>query len=210
MIRWITFGSILCFVLAAPPADLFAQASPYGYGSNPNASGVDPRVRRAYRERAVAIIGPTPTARDFVETQGDEAVVAIFACSRPVAVKLVEFYASGELGKLPRPCDLLRVIAQPRHGDDVARWAIAHAGELADTDSFDAYLLSPLDYALGLRQLETGAAEARARRLNMAAMATRSGAPPLSQDEKLALFGGAGLLLIVLVVWWRRRQASMW
>jgi len=209
MIRWVTFCGVLCFVLAAvPAADLFAQSNPYANRSNPYApgaeSGVDPRVRRAYREKAVATVGPN--ARDFVETQGDEAVAAIFACSRPVAVKLAEFHASGEMGKLPRPRDLLRVIAQPRHGDDVALWAIHHAGELADTDSFDAYLLSPLDYALGLKQLEAGAAEARARRLNQAAMAM---APQLSADEKLVLVGGIGFLVIVGLLLWRRRQARV-
>ena len=173
MIRWITLGSVLCFLMAASPADLFAQFNPYGNRSNPYGPDADPRVRRAYREKAVATVGPN--ARDFVETQGDEAVAAIFACSRPVAVKLAEFHASGEMGKLPRPRDLLRVIAQPRHGDDVALWAIHHAGELTDTDSFDAYLISPLDYALGLKQLAAGAAEARARRLNQAAMTTTPG-----------------------------------
>ena len=182
MIRRVTWGSVLCLLVAASPADLFAQFNPYGNWSNPYGSGADPRVRRAYREQAVAKVGPI--ARDFVETQGDEAVAAIFACSRPVAVRLAEFHASGEMGKLLRPRDLLRVIAQPRHGDDVALWAIAHAGELADTDSFDAYLLSPLDYALGLKQLATGAADARARRLNQVAMKTTFWAQHLFKWQK--------------------------
>ena len=133
--------------MAASPADLFGQFNPYGNRSNPYAPGADPRVRRAYREQAVAVVGPI--ARDFVETHGEEAVAAIFACSRPVAVKLAEFHASGELGKLPRPRDLLRVIAQPRHGDDVALWAIHHARELTDMDSFDAYLHQPAGLRAG-------------------------------------------------------------
>ena len=107
MIRWIAFGSVLCLIMAASPAGLFAQANPYGNISNPYRPGADPRVRRAYREKAVAAVGG-PHARDFVETHGDEAVAAIFACSKPVALKLAEFHASGELGKLPRPRDLLR------------------------------------------------------------------------------------------------------
>src|SRR5579871_53297 len=99
MIRWFTCGGLLCLLMAAEPAELFGQLGPHG--DNPYALGIDPRVRRAWRERAVAIIGPR--ARDFVETQGDEAVAALFACSRPVAVKLVEFHNSGGLDKLPRP-----------------------------------------------------------------------------------------------------------
>ena len=161
-------------------------------------------MRRAYREKAVAAVGPN--ARDFVETQGDEAVAAIFACSRPVAVKLAEFHASGEMAKLPRPRDLLRVIAQPRHGDDVALWAIHHAGELSDTDSFDAYLISPLEYALGLKRLAAGAAEVRARRLNQAATTAATWAVALSANEKLGIAVGVGFLVIVGLLLWRRKQ----
>jgi hypothetical protein len=206
MIRWATFGCVLCFLMAAQPADLFGQVNPFGNRSNYETS-TDPRARRAYRERAVATVGPV--AREFVETQGDEAVAAIFACSRPVAVKLAEFYACGDLGKLPRPRDLLRVIAQPGHGNDVALWAIQHAGELTDTDAFDAYLLTPLDYALGLKDLAAGAAEARARRLSQAAMATAPAAAPLSAGEKLAFAGVVGSLVIGGYLLWRRKQASM-
>jgi hypothetical protein len=206
MIRAVTSGSVLWFLMAATPADLFAQFNPYGNRFNPYVrpaeASADPRIRRAYREQAVAAVGPG--ARDFVETHGDEAVAAIFACSKPVAVKLAEFHACGELGKLPRPRDLLRVIAQPRHGDDVALWAIYHARELSDTDSFDAYVLSPLEYALGLKQLAAGAAEARARRLNQAAMTT-----PQPVDERVVIAGGAGFLVIVALLLWRRKQSSM-
>ena len=110
MIRWFALGSVMCLFMAASPGDLFAQFNPYGNRFNPYGPEGDPRMRRAYREKAVAIVGPN--GRDFVETQGDEAVAAIFACSRPVAEKLAEFHASGEMAKLPRPRDLLRVIAQ--------------------------------------------------------------------------------------------------
>jgi hypothetical protein len=210
MIRCVTLGGVFCILMAAPSAGLFAQFNPYGNRSNPYApgaeSGVDPRVRRAYREKAVAIVGPN--SRDFVETHGDEAVAALFACTKPVAVKLAEFHVTGEMGKLPRPRDLLRVIAQPRHGDDVALWAIQHAGELGDVDCFDAYLLSPLDYALGLKPLEAGAAEARARRLNLAVM-TRTPAAPLSDEQKLAIACSVGFLVIVGILLWRRKQSSM-
>jgi len=189
MIRCITFGSVLCFLLAASPAQLFGQW------------GGDPRMRRAHRERAVAIVGPG--ARDFVETHGDQAVAAIFACSKPVAVKLAEFHACGELDRLIRPRDLLWVIAQPGNGNDVALWAIYHSNELFDRDAFDAYLLSPMEYAMGLKDIATGAAEARARRLNQA-VASR----PLTHDEKVGLAGLAGCLAIVGFLYWRRRRQS--
>ena len=121
--------------------------------------GRRPAGHRARREKAVAKAGPI--SRDFVETEGDEAVAAIFACSKPVAGQLAEFYATGGLGRMPRPGDLLRAIALPGNGDDVARWAIRQASELEDTDSFEAYVQSPLEYTCGLKQLAAGAAEAR-------------------------------------------------
>ena len=136
------WGSFLYCLMATAPASLFAQVNPYTNRFNPYASAVesnpDPRARRAQREKAVAVVGPK--ARDFVESRGEEAVAAIFAVSKPVAEKLAEFHASGEMAKLPRPQDLLRIIARPGHGDDVALWAIAHVRELSDVDSFDAYL----------------------------------------------------------------------
>jgi hypothetical protein len=205
MKRWITFCAVLCFLMAALPVELFGQFNPYG--PNPYGPNADPRLRRAHREQAVANVGPK--ARDFVEAQGDEAVAAIFACSRPVALKLAEFHSSGELGKLPRPRDLLYVIAQPGHGDDVALWAIGHARELSDVDSFDAYVISPLDYALGLKALATGAAEARARRLNQAAMTTRPWAALSPDDKRVIVIGGVGVLVVAGIVLLRRRQASM-
>ena len=154
----------------------------------------------------MAVVGPN--AREFVEKQGDFAVAAIFACSRPVAVKLVQFYSSGDLDELPRPTDLLRAIAQPGNGDDVAIWAIRHAGELTDKDSFDAFVRSPLDYALGLKQLAAGTAEVRAWRLNQAAMTTTtpSRAVPLSDDQKLGIAAAAGVALVGFLIWRRRNS----
>jgi hypothetical protein len=202
MKRWMTLGGVLCFVMAAPPDNLFAQFNPYGNNRyDPYAASADPRLRRAWREQAVAEVGPV--ARDFVETMGDDAVAAIFACSRPVAVMLAEYFNSGGMGKLPRPRGLLWVIGQPRHGDDVAVWAIHHAAELADVDSFDAYLISPLDYAMELKPLAAGAAEVRERR-NQAATAGATTA-----KERMVIAGGAGILIIVGLLLWRRKRHSV-
>jgi hypothetical protein len=208
MIRLHTLIGVLCFAVAASPAHLFAQ-----FGNS--APGADPRTRRAAREQVVASVGPI--ARDFVETHGDEAVAALFACSKPVAVKLAQFHASGELGKLARPRDLLLAIARPGCGDDVTVWAIGHVGELADRDSFDAYLINPLEYAMGLKPLATGTAEVRARRLQQAAMPIRPVAAPqansweqMPPETKLGITGGIFLIGAVAIVMWRRRQAAGW
>ena len=126
-----------------------------------------------------------------------------------MAVKLCEFHASGEMGKLPRPRDLLRVIAQPRHGDDVALWAIDHARELTDMDCFDAYLLNPLEYALGLKQLAAGAAEARAWRLNQAANAHMPAPAWHTGNEGLLIAGAVGFVVIVALLLRRRKQSPV-
>ena len=117
-----------------------------------------------------------PAGRDFVEAHGEEAVAAVSRCSKDVAVKLAEFHAGGGLDKLPRPDDLPRAIARPGNGDDVCLWAIKHHEELEDADGFEAYVEDPLEYALGLKKLAAGAAEARARR--QAALAAPPRPPP--------------------------------
>ncbi len=57
----------------------------------------------------------------------------------------------------------------------MALWAFAHVGELTDLDSFDAYLLDPLSYAMALKNLEQGVAEVRDRRLGRTAAPNRGG-----------------------------------
>ncbi|HVS39336.1 MAG TPA: hypothetical protein VMS17_27510 [Gemmataceae bacterium] len=210
----LTIGVGLVWVFAAAPAGLFAQfnagAGGLGASARPNLSAADPRARRAWREQAVARAGPA--ARDFVEAMGDDAVAAVFACSPPAAAKLAEFYASGGLGRLPRPADLLRAVAQPGAGDDVCLWAMQHAGELEDADAFEAYVESPLEYALGLKPLAAGAAEARARRLNPVAAAPPAAPaalalPPVSTNELILL--GCGVLILIALWVYRRRQKQL-
>jgi hypothetical protein len=189
-------------------------------GVYPQYKSDDPRTRRANREKAVAMTGPI--AREFVETYGDEAVAAIFASSKAVAVKLAEFHASGELGKLPRPVDFLRVIANPRLPDDAANWAILHADELHDTDSFNAYLANPLEYALGLKQLKAGAAEARAKRLNLTPPVTPEATTTptattkllsrfdsLTSDDRVGITACICLAMLTLVAIWRNKRSPI-
>jgi hypothetical protein len=215
MIRCTPILGVLCLLTAATPARLHAQFNPYQSGNNPyvnnpygngsNGSWTDPRYRRSLREKAVAKVGPV--ARDFVEAMGDDAVAAIFACPAQVGEKLARWHASGELGKLPRPRDLLRVIAQPGHGADVALWAIQHTAELMAIDNLDAYLQMPLEYALGLKSLAAGAAEARARRFSQPApVPARQLTLPPWADEKTVTIGVVGFLVIVALLLFRRRR----
>src|SRR5579862_6128230 len=104
---------VLLLLLAFSPSRVLAQYRPY---APPNTAFNDARARRANRDRAAAAVG-TPEARSFVESYyGDQACAAIFACSQPVAQKLAEFHASGDLDRLPKPYELLQVIGFK--GDD--------------------------------------------------------------------------------------------
>lgn len=185
-------------VLALAPL-LLAQFNPYAPFVPVD---TDPRARRALRERAVAYAGVE--SREFVETLGDPAVAALFACSQAGARKLVEFHNAGRLARLPRPADLLRVIAQPGHGDDVVIYALQAENELTDVDHFDAYLLNPLEYAYGLRRLSEGAVEARARRLSAQAAA----APWQVALDGQKMAAGAAILGLILLLWWRRHHGA--
>jgi hypothetical protein len=189
------------------------------YGYNPFApvnAQQDPRVRRALRETAVAYAGEN--SRGFVEKYGDDAVAAISACSQGGARKLVEFYNSGALGKLPRPSDLLKIIALPGNGDDVVMWVVQpeHARQLTDVDNFAAVCLSPLEYVFALKPLEQGAAEARARRLAAQAAVTpapqpqqpQQQSPQIAVDSRLLGVIGGGIVLLLVIVAWKRRQSG--
>jgi hypothetical protein len=83
---------------------------------------------------------------------GDEGSIALLMCSQNVATQLAAFHASGNLGRLHRPRDLLRLIARPDCRDGMALWVMSHP-ELADPEVCNAFLTSPLEYALGLKQL---------------------------------------------------------
>lgn len=174
--------AVLLFVLLLP-AIAHGQGNPY--------------QRRALREQAVAYAGPQ--ARAFVES-GDEAALALLACTPSGAAKLVEFHSSGALGKLPRPPDLLRAIA--RCGDDVLLFAIQHAKELEEPDAFSAFIQAPPDYALALRNLEQGAAEVRAAKLSYYAAAQGR----QWNSKHIALLAGIATIAGLLI--WRRRRAA--
>ena len=104
--------------------------------------------------------------------------------------------------------------ADPKHSRDtisfagvitVALWAIHPARDLCDIDGFNADLQSPLQYALGLKQIETGAAEARAYRLNPPAVPP----PPMaSWAPRRRMIRRVGLV-VPIGVGWRGRQSSI-
>lgn len=192
----------MCLLLVLlPPTEVLAQYNPYSQqGGQPDA-----RTRRIYRESAVAWAGPS--ARDFVEgPTGDEAAAALLACSPQVARKLAEAHTS--LGKVPKPRDLLQTIG--RYGDDAALWALQHhQAELMDVDNLDAFCFDgTLQYALGLKSIEEGGAQMRARRLAVQSAATPA---PGKQWQvtldapKLAIIGGA-VVVVLLLLWWRSRR----
>jgi hypothetical protein len=186
-------------LLMIAPTVLFGQFNPYAPAPLRNP---DPRARRALREQAVGYAGIE--ARAFVETHGDVAALAILSCSQHVAQMLVEFHSDGRLGKLPRPCDLLLAIARPKCGDDVALWAMAHAGELADLDHFDAFCSDPLSYALELRQLSADAAALKERRT----YGPLGAVVAWVKDWRSAAFWLGCIGVIALVVWRRNRRRA--
>jgi len=194
-------GQFAVLLLLAVHQTALGQWNPY----QPPPTANDPRVRRAWREQAVAYTGPI--ARALIESElGDEAASALLACTPPTARKIAEWFNRGELTKLSRPRDMLKLISQQGAQDEVALFAMQHSLELTDVDTCDAYLLAPLDYCLGLKPLATGAAEMRARRL--AAMAP----PPAPQtgfqmpyDWRL-IAGACGGIAIIGLLWWRKRS----
>ena len=202
MNRW----KLILFALPLLPSGIASGQAPY----NPYAPApLEPsaRERRAARERAVARIGPV--ARSFVEKYGDDACASLNGTSKAVGIKLCEFHNAGELGKLAKPSELLKIIASKQGGDDLVLFAIQHSRELAgDIDQLDALLASPGEYALGLKELAEGAAESRARRLTMKAQQD----PPaltMNVDQKLFI-GGCGIVIGigVILIWMRWRQSS--
>src|SRR5262249_46123107 len=132
---------------------------------------------------------------------GEEAVAAVNACSPDVRAKLVEFHTSGELAKIARPRELLAIIGKPDHGDDVAKWAMAHASELADADCFEAVRIDPLTYSLNLRKLEEVASTFRdSRKRQQEWIAERSSARTKLVVCVMAVAAIGGL------VYWRVRR----
>ena len=164
------------------------------------------REKRAERDKAVAYIGEDDEL-PVVYRKLRRGVRRGFGCSQPVAAKLAAFHCSGQLGKLPRPRELLSVIAQQGNGNDVALFAIQHGHELEDEPCFSAFVDAPLDFALGLKTLSQGAAEVKARRDGEA----RNGPLVGITDWKPVWCIGGGAAVIALLLWkirQRRRAAA--
>jgi hypothetical protein len=197
--RWLLAGLAVFFLSPSGAHGQFTTHQPWVMPP------VDPRERRLLRERAVLHAGPS--ARAFVESEfGDDAALALLACFRNAAVQLAAFYVSGGFSTLPRQRDFLRVIAQPDCRDAVALWVVQHAAELADPDCADVFLVSPLEYSLGLKQLSAAAKEKRGQRF--VTPGPSKALVELPHDAK-SLAWGAGLIgLIGLLVWRKHRQRA--
>ena len=156
---------VLLVLVLLQPSALHGQGLRQRPQSMPNSlpgqTIIDPREQRLMRERAVAFVGPRSRLRGNLRRGCGGCHSCLFAAD---GAQLVEFYISGGLDTLPQPRLLLRVIAQPRHGNEVAAWAITNVKELSDTDRFNAYLADPLTYALALKKLDDGVAELRENR----------------------------------------------
>ena len=160
-----------------------------------------PREKRAAREATVARVGKM--ARSLVETYGEPAVKALDSVSLPVAQQLAECHNRGAFPKAARPADILRVLANPDNGDDVALFVIRRIDELSDPAACDAFLAAPLDHALGLRDL---AESARVRRRSLLPAAVASAVPDWIDNRVVVvalILAGIGGLLI-----WKRWQKA--
>jgi hypothetical protein len=194
------------FLISGPqPSGVLGQPMPPGgtpeWPDPPPADHTSgPWQQRAVRERAVAHWGPA--SRAFVETYGEDAIAALAACRRPAALALVELHNSGRLNQVARPRELLKVIAKPENGSDVANWVIANAEELADRDKFDAFLRDPLCYALSLKTLEDGAKEVVIDRLRSPTSSQgRAARNAALSDGEVQVMVVCGALLVIIVLW---------
>lgn len=205
----------LVFLLAAPAFGQPPKKSPYpAYGEDMNS----PRAERQRREEAVAFVGHDQVARSLVETYGDDACYALFACSPAVAKRLAEWHNTGDFERrISKPKELLRVIAAKDGGDEAALYAMnaMKTAELSDPDCLDAFLASPAHYFLAIKKLSDGAAEIRARRMRDEAKAIVPQAPhapaPLISDRRISDAISTVIILgicLLIFLWWRKRQAD--
>jgi hypothetical protein len=217
---------LLTLVVCLPGAEIGGQSS--GLSSQL----ADPQSRRLQRDWAFEYAGSSPEARAFVEDEvyGDDAAKTLLLISKPIARKLVAFHASGRLTKLPRPQAFFTTVSRNNHRDEIVLFTVKFAEELSEPDCFQAFLERPLEYALYLRKLSSGAAEVRARRTATASFNTsvelcssqtstpdlsapspnsseiKTDYPQLPAFNDRALAGTAGLVLFVLLLIWRRRS----
>lgn len=201
-------SSIVLLLGSIWPTGVFGQYAPYNpygpvpYQPMPYVPPTPPppptaREKRQERDKAVAFLGPE--TRPFIESC-DEASVAVFACSKPVALKLSEFYASGGFQKIAKYREVLLAIANDG-GDDCALYIVQNGDKLHNEDNLDAFLAKPLDYAMRLRDLESGGAEVKAARLSAA-----QSVPLFGITDWKPVAGIGGIVAIVGLALWRIRQ----
>jgi hypothetical protein len=141
---------LMSFILVCLPAsEAFGQ---FPFGRKPSQPPTNPWERRSLRDRAVRHAGPE--SRPFVEwANGDATALALVACSPRCAKQLVECYGRGDLEGVLRFTEILIVIAREDDSDRVCTFVMEHLAELKNRDCCDAFLASPLEYVLQLKDL---------------------------------------------------------
>lgn len=156
-----------------------------------------PRQERARRESAVARTGAV--ARELVEKYGEDAVKTLAALTPETGQRLAKFHIDGGVDRMSRPRDFL---AACRLGDDVCAFGIANAKALQeDSDALAAFAAEPEVFALRLRSLADGAAQARSRRLNAAPIERF----PKDARDLAIVAAGLGLAVWLLSRWKQKR-----
>lgn len=213
MNRMSNWGCLVLMLLASPsaaPGQYLPYLPPYQPYIAPPPPPPSPRELRRRRNECIAYLGGTPAAQEFVEAYGEAAVAAVCACSKPVAVKLVEFHASGGLNKLAKPRELLQAIAGPSCGDDPANWIMANGDQLDTEAKCTVFLRNPLDYSLNLKRLEDGMGRNRGNgpaQVNRAEEAWAIELPPITM--KMLLGWGAAIAVLGLLFYrWSGRSRA--
>jgi hypothetical protein len=178
------------------------------------------RARRAEEnalkwQRDVVLQRTEREADGIIRRHGAVAVKALLRLKPDLARELAKLHNSGELDALADPEAALAAIRDNSdHSAAVALFVIVNRRKLADPDAMAAFLLSPVEFANGLADLDRRAAEvraARAARLASGGPERPEGAPPArgrffdKQENQLA---AALLLGTVLLAWAFRRRGQ--
>ncbi|HEX3146727.1 MAG TPA: hypothetical protein VHR66_01420 [Gemmataceae bacterium] len=86
----------------------------------------------------------------------------VHRCSAPVAERLNDFLAAGQLDWLPKPIEALRIVT--KLGPTAAEFIMTNVENLKDQDAFESLVEDPESLVYGSRSLAEAAAARRERR----------------------------------------------